>query len=281
MGVVLDSGKMFQNSVLRAIGNNLGLSWLGQIQSGRPYPLSTGSSSFGNGSRFFGAGSETQQRPNVLPDGTVSIAGIASIDQGNANFGPNAQSNCVKAGNPASECALIVPNTFLIPGASECQTAGVTVTSAGATCVFGPVDAFGDPVEFQLANGNLERNAALGSPFVKFDASLHKTFGIPGNENIKLELRFDAFNVFNHSNWNSFNSNDVLTALPLSTNPNCTSCLRLNGTFAGANGQILHISDLRHGKVSSDLANPVFALLGDPGNSDIPRTLQLSFLVRF
>ncbi|HKW77190.1 MAG TPA: TonB-dependent receptor [Terriglobales bacterium] len=280
MGVVLDSGKMFQNSVLGAIGNNFGLSWLGQIQSGRPYPLSTGSSSFGNGSRFFGAGSETQQRPNVLPDGTVSIAGIASIDSGNANFGPNAQANCLSAGNPSSQCALIVQNTFLIPGANECATSGVTVTSLGASC-FGPVDAFGDPVEFQLANGNLERNAALGSPVVKFDASLHKTFGIPRNENIKLELRFDAFNVFNHSNWNSFNSNDVLTALPLSTDPNCTSCLRLNGTFAGANGQILHISDLRHGKVSRDLSNPTFALLGDPGGADIPRTLQLSFHVRF
>ncbi|HJT53050.1 MAG TPA: TonB-dependent receptor [Candidatus Angelobacter sp.] len=278
MGVVLDSGKMFSNHFAGAIANNLGLSWVGQIQSGRPYPLSTGSSSFGDGNRFFGAGSETQQRPNVLPDGTISVAGIGSIDQGNANFGPNAQANCVAAGNPASQCALIVQNTFLIPGASECTSA--TVTSFGASCL-GPVDAFGDPVEFQLANGSLERNAAVGSPFVKFDASLHKTFNIPGNENLKLELRFDAFNVLNHSNWNSFNSNDVLTALPLSTDPNCTSCLRLNGTFAGANGQTLRISDLRKGKVSSNFANPLFAGLGDPGGADIPRTLQLSFHVRF
>ncbi|HEX4606332.1 MAG TPA: hypothetical protein VH724_20190, partial [Candidatus Angelobacter sp.] len=66
----------------------------------------------------------------------------------------------------------------------------------------------------------------------------------------------------------------------------CTSCQRLNGTFAGKDGQILNISDLRHGKISSDFTNPVFGQaggvgLGDPAGVDSPRKLQLSFHVAF
>jgi hypothetical protein len=264
MGVVLDSGKLTSNRFMGWVANNLGLSWVGQIQSGRPYPLSTGDTAFANGSRFFGAGSETQQRPNVLPDGTISVAGIGSAGGVIGNFGPNAPAACISAGNPAAICNTI-QNTFLAP--------------AGAS-PFGPIDFLtGDVVDFKLANGNLERNAARGSAFAKFDASLHKQFTV--HENVKLEFRFDAFNVFNHSNWTSFNSNDVLTALGLSFDPNCTNCQRLNGTFAGNAGQTLHISDLRSGKVSSDFTNPKFGGLGDPAADDRPRVLQLSFHVRF
>jgi Carboxypeptidase regulatory-like domain/TonB dependent receptor len=261
MGVVLDSGHMTTNRFLGWVANNLGLSWVGQIQSGRPYPLSTGDSSFGNGSRFFGAGSETQQRPNVLADGTISVAGIGSAFGSIGNF---TAAGCIAAGNPAAFCNANA-NTFLAPAGA-----------AGA----GPVDFFsGQVVDFKLANGSLERNASRGSPFAKFDASVHKTYTV--HENVKVEFRFDAFNIFNHSNWTSFNSNDVLTLLPFSTNPACTNCQRLNGTFAGNSGQILHISDLRNGKVSSDFTNPVFGGLGDPAAVDAARRLQLSFHVRF
>lgn len=286
MGVVLDSGRMFKNNFAGSIANNLGLSWVGQVQSGRPYPVSTGSSEFGDGNRFFGAGSETQQRPNVLPDGTISMAGIGTFDQFGPNFGPNAPSVCLANGGPASVCNAIVPNTFLAPA------------GAGSS---GPADAItGEIVDFQLPNGNLQRNAGRGSPFLRFDASVHKTINIPKYENIKLELRFDAFNVFNYSNWSSFNSNDVLETMPLSThtdatgskiivNPDffsCTACERPNGTFVGANGQTLKISDLTNGKVSSNLLNgKIFNGLGDPAFDDLngigPRKLQLSFHVRF
>jgi hypothetical protein len=209
----------------------------------------------------------------VLPGGIVSVAGIGSFDGSNANFGPNAVSSCIAAGHPASQCNLIVQNTFLAPAGADPN---------------GPIDAFsGDVVDFQLASGNLERNASIGANFVKFDASIHKTFGIPKAENVKIELRFDAFNVFNHSNWSSFNSNDVLTALPLSPDPACTNCQRLNGTFAGAQGQILNIANLRDGKVSSNLlpGHQTFGGLGDPAADDFngvgPRRLQLSFRARF
>jgi hypothetical protein len=157
----------------------------------------------------------------------------------------------------------------------------------------------GDVVDFQQVSGNVGRDAARSAGFARFDASLHKAFSIPRRENIKVEVRFDAFNVFNRSNWNSNNTNDVLTAMGLSlatdasgniTGPNpdffnCTSCQRPNGTFVGSAGQILHLSNLQNGKVSSNLLKPTFALLGDPGADDLnsigPRKLQLSFHVRF
>ena len=279
MGVVLDSGRAVDNRFLGWVANNLGLSWVGQIQSGRPYPLSTGDSSFANGSRFFGAGNETQQRPNILPDGTISVSGIGSAFQSNANFGPGAVAACNASGSfTAAQCNSI-QNTFTAPGAA-----------AGA----GPEDAItGDVVDFKLANGNVERDAARSSPFVKFDASIHKTFTV--KERIKLDLRFDAFNVFNHSNWSSFNSNDVLTALPLAlatdasgniTGPaanffTCNGCQRPNGTFVGNNGQVLHLADLQHGRISKDFLNPIFNGLGDPAAVESVRRLQLSFHARF
>lgn len=277
MGIVLDSGKAFSNRYLGWVANNLGLSWIGQLQTARPYPLSTGTSGFGASARFFAIGSETQQRPNVLPDGTITSSGIASFNGQNALFGPGAVAACIAGGLPAAQCNAI-QNTFLAP--------------AGA--FGGSKDAVtGDQVDFQLVNGNLKKNAARGEPFTKFDASLHKTFTMPKYENVKLDLRFDAFNVFNHTNLNTFINNDATNFMRASvTNPGpaavvnpdfftCTACMRPNGTFVGSDGRVLHLADLQHGTVSKDIFNPIFNGLGDPGNADIPRTLQLSFHVRF
>jgi hypothetical protein len=267
MGVELDSGRVTGNRWAGFFANHLGMSWLGQLQSGRPYPISTGSAGFANG-RFFGAGSETQQRPNVLADGTISVAGLASAFGDNALFSdsPASHALCVGQGFTSAFCTSL-KNTSLAP--------------AGASGL-GAVDALsGEVVDFKQVSGNLGRDAGRSSPYANFDLSLHKAYSIPGKENIKVEVRFDAFNVLNHPNWNSFNSNDVLTILPLSLSPTCTLCQRTNGTFVGASGQVLHLSDLQHGKISSNLGKPAFGILGDPANTDIPRELQLSFHVRF
>lgn len=49
----------------------------------------------------------------------------------------------------------------------------------------------------------------------------------------------------------------------------------------GKSGQILHLSDITHGRISSNLLDPEFGGIGDPGTVDGSRLFQLSFHVRF
>ena len=272
--LVLDSGKVTDRPVTRWFANDLTLGFLGQLQSGRPYPVSTGTAGFAN-ERYFGVGNETQQRPNVLADGAISTAGIASSTGSNLLIGPGGVAACIASGQPTALCNSI-KNTFLAP--------------AGAS-LLGAVDSItGDIVDFQFLNGNMERDAGRGAPFYRLDVSLQKTFKLAKAERVSFELRADAFNIFNHTNFQGFTSNDSLAALRLSIDPNtglpasdfftCRSCMRPDGTYVGSGGQVLHLSDLQHGRVSKDLLNPVFGGIGDPATADIPRTLQLSFHVR-
>jgi hypothetical protein len=272
-GVVLDSGKLTNTNVLRWFTNDLGLSFVGQLQSGRPYPFSTGSAGYA-AARFFGAGNETQQRPNVLANGIISTSGIASFDGSNALFGPNAPAACVAMGAPAALCAGI-QNTFLAPGDASSSGAIDPLTS--------------DIVDFQFLNGNMSRDAGRGAPYARLDASLKKTFKIPRAESVSLELRADAFNVFNHSNWQGFNGNNDTNQLSFKMNstfftcgsPATGACMRPDGTLVGSNGQVLHLADVQRGNLDKILASPTFGGIGNPTSADIPRTFQLSFHVRF
>jgi hypothetical protein len=275
LSLALDSAKATNRSVTRWFTNDLTLSFLGQFQSGRPYPLSTGTAGFADG-RFFGVGNETQQRPNVLPNGALSTAGIASFTGSNALIGPGGVAACIAAGQPTTLCNA-VKNTF--PAPADASSLGAVDSITGGL------------VDFQYLNGNLERDAGRGAPFYKVDASLRKVFKARKVKPVSFELRADAFNVFNHTNFQGFNSNDVLAVLGLSVNhttgepnPNfftCTSCQRPDGTYVGSSGQTLRLSDLQHGRVSKGLLKPVFGGIGDPATADSPRTLQLSFHIRF
>jgi len=283
-GVTFETGKWTDRSIIRWFTNDITTGFLGQLQSGRPYPVSTSTTAFGS-SRFFGAGNETQQRPNVLPDGTISVSGIPSADGLNANFGPGGVGACIAAGFPAALCNSL-QNTFLAP--SDANGGG-------------PVDSLtGDPVDFKILNGNLQRDAGRSLPFYKVDMRLTKAFKIPRSEHIRLELEADAFNLFNHSNFQGNNTNDALAFLALSLTPGgapapdfftCTGCLRPGGQLVGLNGQFLTIGDMLKGRTSANLLKPNFAPnapsgtfvggIGDPASADIPRIFQLSFHVRF
>jgi hypothetical protein len=111
---------------------------------------------------------------------------------------------------------------------------------------------------------------------------------VPGHENLGLELRADFFNIFNHTNFQGFNGLGVLNLLPLSAVPNCRACLNAQtGRYIGSDGRILHVADLRHGRVSPNLLNPIFGPpgnlggLGDPTATDVPRQIQLSVRVKW
>jgi hypothetical protein len=284
-GITFDSGKWTDRSVVRWFTNDITMGWIGQLQSGRPYPVSTSTTPFLN-ARFFGAGNETQQRPNVLADGTLSVFGVPSADGVNANFGPGGVAACIGAGFPAAACNAL-QNTFIAPG----DASGL-----------GPIDSLtGDIVDFKQINGNLKRDAGRGLPFYRLDVRLIKGFHIPKTESVKLELEADALNVLNHSNFQGNNTNDALSLLGLSLTGGgapapdfftCTGCLRPTGQYVGLNGQVLTVQNMLQGRTSADLLHPNFIPaslagslflggVGDPASADLPRTFQLAFRVRF
>jgi len=257
-GVVFDTERLTDRSVIRHVVNNWTIGAIGQLQSGRPYPVSTGDVPFAT-SAFFGAGNESQQRPNVLPDGTLVSTNIASAFQTNLNVSQSGRAIC--------NCPQ---TTFLAPADADPR---------------GSVDTFsGDLVDFQFVNGNLVRNAGKGSPYIRFDMSFIKAF--PIREKMRLELKADIFNIFNHSLFLLFNTNDVLSLMAPSADPNCRVCLNAQtGRYIGADGRVLKIQDLQNGRVSRDLQTPIFGPslqgLGDPAGTDISRTVQLSLRFRW
>ncbi|MGH9762905.1 MAG: hypothetical protein ACREDR_12670, partial [Blastocatellia bacterium] len=254
--IIADTANATTRPVVKYVVNNWTLGLIGQLQSGRPYPISSGDAPFGGGA-FFGIGNETQQRPNVLPDGTLSVTNIA-----NGQFGTN---------------LLVGPN-----GTKACHCPQTTFLAPAGANPTGAIDTFtGDPVDFQFINGDLVRNAGMSSPYYRFDMSLIKAFRVvPSKEQMRLEFKFDIFNLLNRPNFLLNNSNDDLNILPVSADPNCTSCLNAHtGKFIGSDGRVLTIRDLQSGRVSKSFQAPIFGGIGDPSQTDLARTIQLS--VRF
>jgi len=67
----------------------------------------------------------------------------------------------------------------------------------------GSVDRWFDPSSFVAGNGfgSLRRNAVIGPSFINTDLSLVKKVAVgPGHS---LQLRVDAFDLFNHANFGS------------------------------------------------------------------------------
>jgi len=69
--------------------------------------------------------------------------------------------------------------------------------------IIGSVDQWYDPSAFALQGagfvGNLGRNTLIGPKFFQLDLALAKTTRV--KENVSLELRAEAFNLFNHPNF--------------------------------------------------------------------------------
>jgi hypothetical protein len=268
--------------VVRTILNNWTFGMLSTLQSGRPFPVSTGDASF-TGLKFSALGSETMQRPNVCtagsslpgcagaPIGALVATNIGSISGTNLEVGPAGVATCVAAG--LNNCAAL-QTTFAAP--------------AGAS-TSGPVDSFtGRPVDFQYIDGNLVRNAGQSLPLYRFDVSLTKAIKIPKWES-NLELKMDVFNLFNHPGFIFNNSFDVLNLLLLppptvngAPNPNfnCTaSCLNpFTGLYFGANGQPLTLANFQRATFN---AAKNFNGLGGPAGEVTPRIIQLAIRFRW
>src|SRR5258708_10613419 len=205
--------------------------------------------------------------------------------------------NVLQSKNAVAECnnpgLLLTPATVLPPAAPNCSAIQTTFVAPAGASSSGPIDSYtGDPVDFQFINCNLARNAGQSLPIYQFDFSAIKAFALPGREGMRLELKFDAFNVFNHPGFILNNSNDALSGiinLPAltangATNPNfnCTAgCINpFSGLYLGNNGAPLNISNFRSGRVDKNFLNPNFAGLGNPSATITPPKLQLPSRLR-
>jgi hypothetical protein len=59
-------------------------------------------------------------------------------------------------------------------------------------------------LQSQYTFGSLGRNTVIGPPLFSVDSSIKKVMAL--NERLKLQLRLDAFNSFNHPNFGSPNN---------------------------------------------------------------------------
>jgi hypothetical protein len=75
--------------------------------------------------------------------------------------------------------------------------------------------------------GNVSRNMLYSPGVQNYDMSLDKNFAMPYNEHHHLQIRFDAFNAFNHTDFGSPTNNKYIdqgtfgqiTTTNSSTNP--------------------------------------------------------------
>jgi hypothetical protein len=290
---IADSNNLVHTPILNHIVNNWTFGLLGTLQSGRPYPISTGDGAFA-GDNFPALGSETNQRPNICeagstipgcagqPAGTLVTTNIASLSGSNYAVSSAGIAACMAAG--VVGCPT-VPTTFKAPA-----------NASG----FGPVDSIDGktPVDFQFISGNLGRNAGQSVPLYRFDISLGKAFNIPKWETARLELKLEVFNVFNRPLFILNNGNDVLSFLtlpkllvpvnpanpngPMMPNPNyvsCTGCINpITGLYLGNNGTPLNVSNFQRATQNAAMN---FAGLGGASGDVTPRIMQLAIRFRF
>ncbi|HTZ56578.1 MAG TPA: carboxypeptidase regulatory-like domain-containing protein [Acidobacteriaceae bacterium] len=81
--------------------------------------------------------------------------------------------------------------------------------------------------------GNFRRNSIYGPGVDNWNMSLFKNFNF--TENTRIQLRFEAYNVFNHTQWGTVN-NGLIAPTPGT---------QFTGQYAGASGQITSARDPR------------------------------------
>ena len=81
--------------------------------------------------------------------------------------------------------------------------------------------------------GDFGRNTIYGPGILNFNMSLFKNFNF--TENTRVQIRFEAFNVFNHTQWANINTD---LGAPTSGTP-------FSGANAGSSGQITSARDPR------------------------------------
>ena len=314
---VVDTERLTAIPFVKNVVNDWTIGLIGSVQSGRPYPISTGDGAF-SGSGFPALGAETNQRPNICSAGST-LPGCAGAPVGAivaTNIATNGGSSLqISQSGVAVACNAGAPNcnglqtTFVAPAGASHSGPIDSVACTSKTGVLGScaaVDASGNPlfpnsipVDFQFVSGNLGRNLGLTKGLTDFDMSFLKAFRIPKRESMRVELKMDVFNILNHPNFIGNDSNDVISAIglpPLGPNFDChtasTACSAAHinpysGLYLGANGQPLTLSVFRAGRPLKDLQDPTWKGLGNPAatalgtSAGANRVIQLALRIRF
>jgi outer membrane receptor protein involved in Fe transport len=180
------------DSRYKLVRNGWGLNGIVTVQSGQPFHLNYNFEDDYNGTGEFFA------RPDVV--------GPVVYHQNDPNNFLQLSSFAVPCtfdglGTAATNCELINPST-------------------GAQCF-----AIGPGCINSMHFGTLGRNALIGPHFRQFDFSIFKK--TPLGEHVTMELRFEAYNLFNHPNFaNPYLPNFIADA--------AQNGINLNGTSAGA-----------------------------------------------
>ena len=88
------------------------------------------------------------------------------------------------------------------------------VPNVGATLYCG--NAFTAPAQGTFASGD-NRNIFRNPGFWEWNLALHKQFAIPINEHSNVEFRAESFNLLNHPNWATVNSNPLSSTFMMVT----------------------------------------------------------------
>jgi outer membrane receptor protein involved in Fe transport len=186
------------DSRFKLLRNGWGLNGIVTVQSGQPFHLNYNFEDDYNGTGEFFA------RPDVVgpivyhqndPNNFLQLSSFAVpctlLQLGQPGYLPD-------VGVGAQNCALISPTT-------------------GAQCF-----AIGPGCINSMHFGSLGRNSLIGPHFRQFDFSIFKK--TPLGEHVTMELRFEAYNLFNHPNFaNPYLPNFIADAAQNGINPNGTS----------------------------------------------------------
>ena len=103
------------------------------------------------------------------------------------------------------------------PAESSLETIYVSHRTVGSTGQYANPAAFAEPAPGFL--GNVSRNMLYGPGVENFDVSLDKNFAMPYNERHHLQIRLDAFNALNHTNFANPGVTNISIKLDLAKSP--------------------------------------------------------------
>jgi hypothetical protein len=187
-----------KDSRYKFIRNGWGLNGILTIQSGQPFQLNYNFEDDYNGS------GEGFGRPDIVG----ALVYHRSDPNNYLQLGSFAVPCVLSQGTGAGNCQLVVPGTTTI-----CST-------IVPNCI--------NSMHF----GTLGRNALIGPNFHQFDLSLYKDTHL--TERLVMQLRFEAYNLFNHPNFaNPYLPNFIADAAPNGVNADGTSAGALHLTATG------------------------------------------------